>query len=438
MSTPGLIIAAPASGSGKTVVTLALARAYHNAGLRIAAAKTGPDYIDPAYLAAATHRDCINLDSWAMRSAAMAGLVAWLDRDSDLILCEGVMGLFDGAAGGGGSTADLAALTGWPVVLVVDASRQAGSVAALVEGFVRHRGDISIGAVICNRIGGPTHRRMLHDALSTMRPAIAVVEFLPTDTSLALPARHLGLVQASEHGSLDRFLDTAAGFVAAHLDLDRLRECARPATLCGAKSPALLPPFGQRIAVARDDAFAFSYPAVLEGWRAQGVEVTFFSPLEDQAPNQAADAIYLPGGYPELHAGRLAGNERFKRALTRAAAAGTAIYGECGGYMVLGRGLVDGDGARHAMTGLLPLETSFTQRRRQLGYRRLRTKTASFWGDPGARFTGHEFHYASIVSEGPGERLFDCADSRGDVLLPAGLVAQNTAGSFIHLLDCAP
>ncbi len=437
MATPGLIVAAPASGSGKTVVTLALARAYRNAGLRVATAKTGPDYIDPAYLAAATDRDCITLDSWAMRASVVAGLVGRLGRDTDLILCEGVMGLFDGAGGGGGSTADLAALTGWPVVLVVDASRQAGSIAALVEGFARHRPEISIGAVICNRVGSPTHRRILRDALAAMRPDIPLVDFLPTDSALALPARHLGLVQASEHDALEGFLDLAAAFVATHLDLDRLRNRARPSRMTDPGAVVSLPPLGQRIAVARDDAFAFSYPAVLAGWRDQGADVTFFSPLEDQAPSPAADAIYLPGGYPELHAGRLAGNRKFKSALTRAAAAGTAIYGECGGYMVLGQGLVDGDGARHAMTGLLPLETSFARRRRHLGYRRVRTISPSPWGDAGARFTGHEFHYASVVREGPGDRLFEVADSRGDALPPAGLVAGNTAGSFIHLIDCA-
>ena len=438
MPTPGLIVAAPASGSGKTVVTLALARAYRNAGLRVAAAKTGPDYIDSAYLGAATRRDCINLDSWAMRRTVLAGLAGQLDRDADLILCEGVMGLFDGAAGGGGSTADLAALTGWPVLLVVNARAQAGSIAALVEGFVGHRPQLSVGAVICNRVGSLNHRAMLDEALAGMTPALCVLEYLPTDPALALPARHLGLVQASEHAALDDFLDTAAAFVAAHLDLDRLRHYARPGGLAGPQAPLLAAPFGQRIAVARDDAFAFCYPALLESWRAQGAEVSFFSPLDDQIPDPAADAIYLPGGYPELHAGRLAGNLAFKRALTRAAAARTAIYGECGGYMVLGRGLVDSDGVRHAMTGLLALETSFLQRRRQLGYRRLRTRTASLLGRPGAQFTGHEFHYATSVSEGPGDRLFDCADSRGNALPPAGLVAQNTAGSFIHLIDCAP
>ena len=438
MLTPGLIVAAPASGSGKTVITLALARAYRNAGLRIAAAKTGPDYIDPAYLGAATQRDCINLDSWAMRHTVVAGLAGQLGRDSDLILCEGVMGLFDGAAGGGGSTADLAALTGWPVVLVVDARAQAGSIAALVEGFVGHRPDISVGAVICNRVASANHRAMLNEALTGLTPALSVLEYLPTDPALALPARHLGLVQASEHAALDEFLDRAAAFIAAHLDLDRLRQYAQPAGLTGAQTPLLVPPLGQRIAVARDDAFAFSYPALLESWRIQGAELGFFSPLDDQIPNPAADAVYLPGGYPELHAGRLAGNLAFKRALTRAAAAQTAIFGECGGYMVLGRGLVDRDGVRHAMTGLLALETSFFQRRRHLGYRRLRTRTASLLGGPGAQFTGHEFHYASTLSEGPGDPLFDCTDSRGKALPAAGLVAQNTAGSFVHLIDCAP
>jgi cobyrinic acid a,c-diamide synthase len=176
---------------------------------------------------------------------------------------------------------------------------------------------------------------------------------------------------------------------------------------------------------------------VLDGWRAAGAEVIPFSPLADESPDAAADAVYLPGGYPELHAGQLAGNAGFLGGLRLLAAKGAAVYGECGGYMVLGSGMIDADGVRHAMAGLLPVTTSFADRRLQLGYRRLESLNASPLGRAGSRFTGHEFHYATIRDEGPGDALFSVLDSRNDPLSPAGRVSGNIAGSFIHLIDSA-
>ena len=437
MVAPGLILAAPSSGSGKTVTTLALLRALRNNGVRVASAKAGPDYIDPAFHAAASGRACFNLDAWGMRAETLSGLVCRLGDDADLILCEGVMGLFDGASGGGGSTADLAALTGWPVVLIVDAKGQGASVAALVEGFAHHRTDIDVAGIICNRVGGPGHERILGNAITSMRRAIPLLGHIPNSTALNLPSRHLGLVQASEHDALDGFLDDAAAVISGHVDLALLQRTAKPSGMAGTESAANLPPLGQRIAIASDAAFRFSYPAVRRGWRESGVAITTFSPLADEAPDANADAVYLPGGYPELHAGRLAANQKFMVGLRRAAAKGAAVFGECGGYMVLGEELVDAEGARHRMAGLLPLATSFAKRKLHLGYRRLETTLSSPLGKSGTRFTGHEFHYASIEQEGPGDHLFNAVDSRGTDLPAAGLVVENVAGSFIHLIDCA-
>ncbi|NKB55384.1 MAG: cobyrinate a,c-diamide synthase [Alphaproteobacteria bacterium] len=433
---PGLIIAAPSSGSGKTTVTLALLRAFRNAGVRVASAKAGPDYIDPGYHAAASGQRCINLDGWGMRDETLTGLAGSLGIGADLVLCEGVMGLFDGAAGGGGSTADLAVRTGWPVLLVMDVSGQAVSAVAVAEGFVRHRDDVDVVGAICNRVGGPGHERMLRDAFAASDVAPPLIGFLPRDPGLQLPERHLGLVQASEHDALDAFLEGAAAHVSAHLDLDRLRACATVSS-CDAKCVRPLPPLGQRIAVAHDGAFAFTYPAVFDGWHDAGAAISFFSPLADEPPAADADAVYLPGGYPELHAGRLAANDTFRRGLRDAAGGGTALFGECGGYMVLGQGLVDANGGRHEMTGLLPLETSFADRRLHLGYRRLRTLSNSCLGDVGAQFTGHEFHYATVVHEGLGDPLFRSEDARGENTISCGLVSGTVAGSFIHLIDCA-
>lgn len=436
VSAPGLIIAAPASGSGKTVLTLALLRAYRRAGLSVASAKAGPDYIDPAFHAAASGAECVNLDPWGMRPETLTALAGDAARDMDLLLCEGVMGLFDGAADGTGSTADLAARTGWPVVLLLDVRGQAASAAAVYEGFARHRDGLALAGVICNRVGGEGHVDTLRAAFAALPVPPRFLGFLPRGDAFALPERHLGLVQAREHEALDRFLDGAAALVADRLDLDALRAQARPGS--GAAGTAIpLPPLGQRIAVARDDAFAFAYPAVLRGWRAAGAALSFFSPLADEAPDPQADAVYLPGGYPELHAGRLAANDRFRDGLAGAAARGAAIYGECGGYMALGAGLVGPDGARHRMVGLLPLETSFAERRLHLGYRRIETRTASPLGPAGVRFRGHEFHYATVLTEGPGDPLFRAEDARGERTADCGLVSGTVAGSFLHLIDCA-
>ncbi len=365
---PGLIISAPATASGKTLVTLALLRCLARDGVPVASFKTGPDYIDPAFHRAATGRACYNLDCRAMRPATLAAIASRLSDDAALIVGEGVMGLFDGAPDGSGSTARLAALTGWPVILVVDAARQGASAAAVVHGFATFDADVAIAGVIFNNVAGPRHVAAIANAIEAL--PVPVLGYLPRSDKLVLPARHLGLVQAAEHGALDGFLDRAADALAEHVDVAGLRNCALPLNaafdLGSADAPATIPPLGQRIAVAGDDAFGFAYAHVLEDWRGAGIEILPFSPLADQAPDGSADAVFLPGGYPELHAGRLAANRGFLSGLRGAAERGAAIYGECGGYMVLGHGLIDGDGARHEMAGLLPLETSFAARRLHL------------------------------------------------------------------------
>ena len=431
---PALIIAAPASGSGKTVLTLALLRHFHNQGAVVSSFKAGPDFIDPVYHEAASGRVCRNLDCWAMLPATLARLADAAGDGADLVIGEGVMGLFDGAADGTGSTADLAALGGWPVVLVVDVRGQGVSAAATVGGFGHFRGDVGITGVIFNRCGSVGHARILRDAMAPL--GIPVLGCVPRDPRLHLPDRHLGLVPAGELDDLDAFLDAAAEVVAAHVDTDVLRAMARPGTLSGGDGAGVgLPPLGQRIAVARDTAFAFSYSFVLDGWRAAGAEIVPFSPLADEAPDGAADAVYLPGGYPELHAGRLAGNLAFLDGLRVAAARGGVIYGECGGYMVLGEGLVDGDGRRHKMAGLMPLETSFAERRLHLGYRQARLASDGPLGRHGAEYRGHEFHYASILHEQSADPLFVCHDARGDDLGLAGCQRGSVMGSFVHLVD---
>ena len=438
----GLIIAAPASGSGKTLVTLGLLRRLRDEGVDVASAKVGPDYIDPAFHAAATGRPCPNLDPWAMRETTLAQLAADLAASADDIVVEGVMGLFDGAEPTDdkhdGSTAALAEITGWPVILVIDAARQAASAAVVAKAFAQHRPSVDIAGVIFNRIGGPRHAEILTDALRRFAPDLEVFGCLPRIESLALPERHLGLVQAQEHAELDGFLAKAAEWIGAHLDIPAIRRVMRPWPVRPKMDgPVPIPPLGQRIAIARDDAFSFVYPAVVEGWRKAGAEISFFSPLTNQSPNVKADAVYLPGGYPELHAGRLSANWDFMEGLQRAADENKAIYGECGGYMVLGQGLTDASGRRHPMAGLLPLETSFAKRRLHLGYRRVTLAKNGPLGPARRKFRGHEFHYATVIEEGPGIPLFRIEDAVGTDLGETGLGDRRVQGSFVHLIDQA-
>lgn len=437
MSAPGLLVAAPASGSGKTTVTLALLRALRRRGLTVASFKAGPDYIDPAFHRHASGRACVNLDAWAMRLETLAGLADRTGADADLVIGEGVMGLFDGAANGRGSTAELASLFDLPVVLVVDAHGMGASAAALIEGFTHHRDDVEVAAVIFNRVASDAHAALLRRACDD-RFAQPVLGCLPKDPRLALPERHLGLVQADETPRLDRFLDEAAALVAELVDLDRIRRMARPFGL-GLYGPLPRPlrPLGQRIAVATDLAFAFAYPATLDGWRAAGAEVVPFSPLADEPPDADADAVYLPGGYPELHAGRLAAGRRFLEGLRRRAAAGAFVFGECGGFMVLGRGIIDGEGRTHAMADLLPVTTSFAEPRLHLGYRRMRLLAPSPLGPQGTTHRGHEFHYGMPVETGAAEPLFEVTDSLGRDLGAQGCSRANVAGSYLHLIDRA-
>ena len=430
----GLLIAAPASGSGKTTVTLGLARALADAGVRLVSGKAGPDYIDPAFHAAASGKPCLNYDPWAMRPELIRANAALQAGEGDFLLVEAMMGLFDGAADGTGAPADLAATLGLPVVLVADCSRMSQSVAAMVKGYMDFRSDVRVAGVILNKVGSAKHEAMLHGALEAS--GIEIFGVLRNDPALALPERHLGLVQAGEHGALASFIAYAAGAVSQNCALERLLAVAATrAAQPFAPPAACLPPLGQRIAIARDQAFAFSYEHLLSGWQGAGASLSFFSPLADEAPAGDTDAVYLPGGYPELHAGTLANAGRFRLGMQDAAHRGVRIYGECGGYMVLGDALVAADGTRHGMLGLLPLVTSFAERRRHLGYRRVTPLAGSGFAAP---MTAHEFHYSTVVHEGPADRLFAATDATGERLDDAGLRRGAVSGSYMHLIDLAP
>jgi len=429
MQSSGLMIAAPNSGSGKTVATLALLAALRARGIDIRAAKAGPDYIDPAFHEAACGQASVNLDPWAMNADRLRQLAA--RQGGTHLLVEAMMGLFDGAADGRGSADDLAVMLKLPVVLVIDAAKQSHSVAALARGFRDHREDVNIAGVILNRVAGARHETMLREALAAIN--LLVLGAIPRSDDLQLPERHLGLVQARENDALAEFITRAAKCVGVAIDIDALLAIFAPLPVAENHAQRWLPPLGQRIAIARDDAFSFVYPHWLTDWRNAGTELSFFSPLADEAPASDADAIFLPGGYPELHGERLASANAFRKAMQSAAAYGVRIYGECGGYMVLGRGIEDADGHRHAMLGLLDLETSFARRKLHLGYRRV-TAIGEF--PLGARFTAHEFHYSTVLRE-DGEALFMARGSDGADLGGLGIRCGSVCGSYLHLIDAA-
>lgn len=428
---PGLMISAPASGTGKTTVMLGLLRALKDDGLTVQPFKSGPDYIDPAFHLAAAGRSSFNFDTWAMDAQLLGGIAA-KSEGADICIAEGSMGLFDGVATRGqtgfGTSAETALAMGWPVVLVIDVGGQAQSAAATALGFKMYNPDLPFAGVILNRVASSRHERLTRAGME--RAGVTVLGALPRRGDLKLPERHLGLIQAVEHPDLEAAIAGYAAFLRENVDLEALKAAAR----AGAAMPAgrLPSPPAQRIALARDAAFSFTYPHLLDGWRAQGADILPFSPLADEAPDASADLVWLPGGYPELHAGTIAAASTFKAGL-RTHAQTKPVHGECGGYMALGAGLVDKDGVHHEMAGLLGLVTSYEKRKFNLGYRRAVLDRAIPGFAAGAALRGHEFHYSSILEQ-PDPALAQVFDADGTAGAQTGSWRGNVTGTFFHLI----
>ena len=428
---PGLLVSAPASGTGKTTVMLGLLRALSEDGLSVQPFKSGPDYIDPAFHRAATGRASFNLDTWAM-GADLFAAIAGQAEGANICVAEGSMGLYDGVATRGrtgfGSSAETAKAMGWPVVLVLDVGGQAQSAAATALGFSRYDPDLPFAGVILNRVASPRHERLTW--LGMERAGLPVLGALPRRGDLALPERHLGLVQAVEHPDLETAIAGYAAFLRKHVDLSAIRSAAlgqMPGT-----AGSLPKPPAQRIALAQDAAFSFTYPHLLEGWRRAGAEILPFSPLANEPPDPSADLVWLPGGYPELHAGQLAAASRFLAGL-RSHAETKTVHGECGGYMALGQALIDKDGVRHEMAGLLGLVTTYEKRKFHLGYRRAVLHDAMPGHPAGAALRGHEFHYSTILDQ-PDRPLANVMDADGNPVPETGSRRGTVTGTFFHLI----
>ena len=408
VSCPALLIAGCASGQGKTTVTAALARHHARMGRRVRVFKAGPDFIDPTILEAASGAPVYNIDCWMIGTEDSRALLAAAARDADLILVEGAMGLHDGEP----SAADLAVTFDLPVAAVIDAGAMAQTFGAVAKGLKEYRA-VPFAGVIANRVAGAGHARIL---VASLPPDIMLLAALP-QAARSLPERHLGLVQADELAGLTSMLDALADLVGASA-YTALPPAVKFTPYATPAAPQLLA--GRRVAVARDAAFSFLYRANIDCLTAMGAELIFFSPVADDAV-PAADALYLPGGYPELHAAQLARNRRWQDSIRAFAAAGRPLLAECGGMMVLFDTLTTLDGTAHAMAGLLPGKVTMRERLGALGLQSLAL--------PQGELRGHSFHYSLLDT--PLEPVWRCTPRRlgtGECVFRRGAITA----SYLH------
>jgi len=430
---PAVVIAGVSSGVGKTTLTLGLLEALSRRGLLVQAFKVGPDFIDPGFHALATGRPAYTLDGWMCGRERVVATVARQAADADLAVVEGMMGCFDGRDGESdeGSTAQVAKWLGAPVVLTVDAGALARSAAAVVLGFERFDPDLTLAGVVFNRAGGGLHRRWLAQAVKGAC-GTPVIGAMPHVADAALPERHLGLITAGEGGYTAELRERLAALVEEHVDVDWLIAAARSTVH---RRPPPPPAFARRarIAVARDDAFQFYYAENLDLLRGAGAEIVFLSPLDDRGLPEA-DGLYLGGGYPELHAGRLAANAGMRRAVREFAESGRPVYAECGGLMYLCDSLEDAAGTAWPMAGVLSARSRWSGGTLSLGYREVETQTPSLLGPAGTRVRGHEFH-CSTLEPPPASvaRVYRVADGLGGSVRAEGYAVGGALMSYVHL-----
>ncbi|HBG04953.1 MAG: cobyrinic acid a,c-diamide synthase [Geobacteraceae bacterium GWC2_58_44] len=453
-----IVIAAPHSGSGKTTLTLGIMAALKSRGLSVAPFKVGPDFIDPGYHRVVTGTPSVNLDGWICAPGFVRASFAHHAAGADIAVIEGVMGLFDGIDGvsEAGSTAEIAKLLGAPVILVVDARSQARSAAALVHGFASFDPGVRLAGVIFNNVASPNHERVLREALAAGCPKVALLGCVPRDAALAIPSRHLGLLTAEENPLSEGFVEHLARVIDRHLDLaaildldeseqvhqvhqvhkvhkvHKVHSVHEPKAEPTVPVPdSAAPPV--KIAVARDAAFCFVYQDNLRLLRESGAELCCFSPLQDQALPAGISGVYLPGGYPELFAEKLAGNHRLKEEIRGVVEAGMPVYAECGGFIYLTGGVASDQDVAHPLVGIFPVRTRMLPRRKALGYREVELLAESVIGAKGTIARGHEFHYSEMEEMPAGiERLY-AVSRKGVALEPEGYRYKNCLASYIHL-----
>ena len=429
-----LVVAGVASGVGKTTTTVALARALASRGLRVALFKCGPDYLDPTYHTRASGRPSQNLDGWMMGRDAVLSTFERGTRDADVALIEGVMGLFDGASPDGeqGSTAEIAKWLGAPVLVTVDASGIARTIAAIAQGMATFDPELTVAGFVCNRVGSRRHLDLLRQALRSP----PIVGGFPDEPDLKFPERHLGLYRADVGSVPDALLDRWGAIAREWMALDLLLEIARAApplprrgvTTTSAPSSTEC---RCRIGIAWDEAFHFYYEDNLRRLEELGALLVRFSPIRDAIPD--VDGIYFGGGYPEAHADMLTANEGLRRSIRAFADRGGPIYAECGGLMYLSQAIRTLDGRSHPMVGLIGGETRMSDRLQALGYAEVETQRATLLGPAGLRFRGHQFRYSelALAGEAPSPAYSVRRRRSGDVSLE-GYQVGNALASYVH------
>ena len=430
------MVAGTASGVGKTTVALALMAALRERGYRVQPFKCGPDFLDTGHQSAICGRTSRNLDTWMLDGAANRAIFASASRDADAAVVEGMMGLFDGAAGGTeeGSSAEIAKLLGLPVVLVLDAAKSARSIAAVVKGFECFDPELRFAGIVLNHVGSDGHYRLLETAIRSVTTT-PLLGCLPADALIAIPERYLGLHTTEETTPAEDLRAAFARVGQEHLDLAPLLTLSWAGTdpRSEAASAARVEQSHVRIGVARDKAFSFYYEDNLDLLREQGAEVVPFSPLTDVEIPRNLDGLYLGGGYPELYADALSGNTAMLAAIRAFAEAGKPVYAECGGMIYLGRKLTLLDGRNYTMAGVLPLEFEMTSRLVHFGYVEVEFAEDCLLGEKGTTVRGHSFHCSRVRLRSVMPTAYRLKYSLSGHVEPEGFYLKSVLASYVHL-----
>lgn len=427
------LIAGPSSGVGKTTVSLAIAAALRARGLRVQGFKCGPDFLDTGHLSAVTGRAARNLDGWMLDASANRAAFAQAGADAEVAIVEGMMGLFDGVSGQGekGSAAEIAKLLSLPVILVLDASKSARSLAAVIRGFEVFDPALRFTGLVLNGVASVGHFRLLAEAIN-QNCTTPILGWLPQEKSVHIPERHLGLHTAGEIDWREK-REALRAFAENHLDVDRL--LTEEFNLKLDHFRAAIPVASSRvtIGVARDEAFCFYYQDNLDLLKAAGAALVEFSPMRDEHLPPGLDALYIGGGYPELHAQQLTANSTLAQDLRDFAASGRPVYAECGGMMYLGQRLRAQDGKEHTMAGVLPLEIEMTDKLVRFGYVELELMQDCLLGVQGTLVRGHSFHHSQCSSARELPSAFEARYTLSGKIGPEGYLWENVLASYIHL-----
>lgn len=430
---PRILVAGTGSGVGKTTLVLALTKALQAKGLKVSVFKCGPDYLDPTYHSYNSGRTCQNLDGWLMGKESVISTFQEASRNSDISLIEGVMGLFDGHSPGSqiGSSAEIAKWLRAPVLVAIDASGMAGTIAAIASGMKNFDPDLSVQGFLANFVGSKNHIDLLTKALFPL----SLLGGFPKSPEQAFPERHLGLHSANHEILTEEKTKFWRELAEEWLDLEEIITIARQAPAFPSLDPIpeLTKPADCKIGVAYDSAFHFYYEENLAELRKAGAELVFFSPLSDQSLPDL-DGLYIGGGYPELHAEALSRNRTMLESIRNFAESGKPLYAECGGLMYLSKSIQDLNGSVFPMLGIIPGTVTMSPKLKALGYAEVQTERDTFLGEAGTRFRGHQFRYSDLILDEESEEIFSykIRKRRSDVTSNEGYTIGNVLGSYVH------